>query len=271
MIMQHIQSIDDPRVAAYRNLRDRTLRGENIFVAEGQLLTQRLLASPYETESIFVSEDCVEQFAPLVPEGVPLYVAPEPLLLEIVGFKFHRGALGAGRRGCPLTIEEMLSRKAIDGPLSLVVCPEITKPENLGLIFRTAVALGVDGLLLGERCCDPFSRRCLRVSMGSVLSMPFTKSTNLTADLHDLKGPWGVELLAAVLDPVAQRLIDVAWPLRAGLVFGNEFDGIRDHWLDECHQRVTIPMHRGTDSLNLGVAAGIFVYDMMKRQRPARR
>ena len=268
--MQRIESIDDPRVAAYRNLRDRTLRGENIFVAEGRLLTQRLLASPYEAQSIFVSDDYVDEFAPLVPEGVPLYVAAEPLLLEIVGFNFHRGALGAGRRGRMLTIEEMLGRQTLDAPLSLVVCPEITKPENMGLIFRTAVGLGVDGLVLGERCCDPFSRRCLRVSMGAVLNMPFVKSTDLLADLHDLKQRWGVELLAAVLDDSAQRLGEVCWPHRAGLVFGNEFDGIRDRWLDASTRRVTLPMHRGTDSLNLGVAAGIFVYEMMKRPHPER-
>lgn len=265
--VHRIESIDDPRVAAYRNLRDRTLRGERMFIAEGRLLTLRLLKSRYEVESVFVADDYVEEFGPLVPDGVPIYVAPEPLLLEIVGFNFHRGALGAGHRGNGLSLEEMLAATTVEQPVSLVICPEITKPENMGLVFRVAAGLGAYGVLLGERSCDPFSRRCLRVSMGAVLTVPFVKSANLLADLLALRDRWQMELLAAVLDEKAERLPDVRWPLRAGLVLGNEFDGLRDHWLALCSRRVTIPMHSGTDSLNLGLAAGIFVYEMMKARK----
>jgi tRNA G18 (ribose-2'-O)-methylase SpoU len=264
--MQPIQSIDDPRIAPYRNLRDRTLRGESIFVTEGAVLTRRLLASPYQAESVFVSHEFAEEFARLAPAGVPLYVAPEPLLLEVVGFPFHRGVLGAGRRASRYSLEDMAG-KDHRAPLRLIVCPEITKPENIGLIFRTAAGLGIDGVLLGQRCCDPFSRRCLRVSMGAVLNLPFVKSADLSADLHALKDRWRVELLAAVLDEQAERLCEVQWPLRAGVVFGNEFDGLRAEWLAQCPRQITIPMQPRTDSLNLGVAAGIVMYEMMLAAR----
>jgi tRNA G18 (ribose-2'-O)-methylase SpoU len=265
--MESIASIDDPRIAPYRNLRDRTLRGESIFVTEGAVLTRRLLASPYRAESVFVSHEFAEEFSRLVPAGVPLYVAPEPLMLAVVGFPFHRGVLGAGRRERRYSLDDLAGPKDTNSPVRLVICPEITKPENMGLIFRTAAGLGINGVLLGQRCCDPFSRRCLRVSMGAVLTLPFVKSADLLADLHTLKDCWQMEPLAAVLDERAERLCEVHWPLRAGVVFGNEFDGLRDEWLAQCPRRLTIPMHGGTDSLNLGVAAGIVMYEMLRSIR----
>ncbi len=134
----------------------------------------------------------------------------------------------------------------------------------MGLIFRVAAGLGVDGLVLGPQCCDPFSRRCLRVSMGAVLRAPYRKSSDLAADLNALRNRWGAEMLAAVLDDRAVPLACVCWPRRAALMLGNEFDGLSGPWLEFCTQRVTIPMAHETDSLNLGVAAGIFVYEMMR-------
>jgi tRNA G18 (ribose-2'-O)-methylase SpoU len=162
-----------------------------------------------------------------------------------------------------MTLETMLGPPA-DRPLGIIVCPQITKPENMGLIFRVAAGLGADGLVLGPQCCDPFSRRCLRVSMGAVLRAPFRKSPELAADLDSLRDRWGVEMLAAVLDEPAVPLAGVRWPRRAAVMLGNEFDGLDDRWLGYCVQRATIPMARETDSLNLGVAAGIFVYEMMR-------
>lgn len=262
--MERIQSIDDPRVAAYRNLRDRTMRGESLFVAEGRMVALRLLQSRFEPESAFVSEEYVEEFLPLVEGRAPLYVAPESLLLDVVGFNFHRGVLIAGRRRPSPPLDELMAPITDAPTIRLVVCPEITKPENMGLIFRTAGGLGVDGVLLGERCCDPFSRRSLRVSMGAVLHVPFRKSDDLEADLRRLADQWQIELLAAVVEPSAQRLGDLRWPKRVGLLLGNEWGGLGEHWLELCGRRVTIPMAATVDSLNLGVAAGIFLYEMAR-------
>ena len=260
-----IDSLDDPRVAAYRNLRDRTLRGERMFVAEGSLLVMRLLKSRFAAESLLVAEPLVAEFLPHVPAGVPIYVAAEPLLQAIIGFHLHQGVLAAGCRRPEMSLEEMLGPPG-DRPLGIIVCPRITKPENMGLIFRVAAGLGADGLLLGPQCCDPFSRRCLRVSMGAVLRAPYRKSSDLAADLDALRDRWGVEMLAAVLDERAVPLASVRWPRRAAVMLGNEFDGLDDPWLGYCLQRATIPMARETDSLNLGVAAGIFVYEMMMKR-----
>ena len=267
MTTEWIDSIDDPRVSAYRNLKDRTLRGESIFVTEGRLLTRRLLQSSYEAESVFVSERFAAEFRRLVKDDVPLYAAPERLLTEVVGFEFHLGVLGAGRRRASHSLDQLLCRKRLEDELSLVICPAVTKVENLGLIFRSASGLGGDGILLGRQCCDPFPRRSLRLSMGAVLWVPFARSGDLAADLRALKDRWQVELVATVLDDRAERLADFRWPPRTGLLFGNEYDGLQEHWLSACDRRVTIPMAPTADSLNLGVAAGIFMYDMMKRKR----
>jgi tRNA G18 (ribose-2'-O)-methylase SpoU len=100
--------------------------------------------------------------------------------------------------------------------------------------------------------------------MGAVLNAPYRKSADLAADLDALRDSWSVEMLAAVLDERAVPLDHVCWPRLAAVMLGNEFDGLDDPWLEFCTQRVTIPMAGETDSLNLGVAAGIFVYEMLR-------
>ena len=228
-----------------------------------------MLESDYQTESVFVAEELAAQVAPLVGDRTPLYVAALSLLVEIVGFPFHRGVLGCGRRPPSKTLAELMTPIDSSQSLALVVCPEVNDSENLGLIFRTAAGLGVNGVLLGQRCCDPLSRRSLRLSMGGVLGVPFTRPQNLLEDLQMLKSRHGVELLATVLDDRAEPIGQVRWPPRAGLLLGNEAEGLSDDYLSLCDRRVTIPMRPGTDSLNVGVAAGIFIYEMMRsRGRP---
>jgi tRNA G18 (ribose-2'-O)-methylase SpoU len=258
--MERIFNSTDPRIASYRNLPDKTLRSEHTFIAEGRLLTHRLLQSHYEAESVFVSEGYYEEFRSLTQAHVPVYVAEESLMLEIVGFNFHRGALSVGKRGDPIRLEMLMQDSVARPAFRLVICPEITKPENMGLIFRSAAAFGFDGILLGERCCDPFSRRAMRVSMGAVLRMPFVKTENLNTVLGVLQERYGIALCAAVVDASAHPLDQIAWPSRIGILFGNEMDGLREETLTLCDLLATIPITDDVDSLNLGVAAGIFMY-----------
>jgi tRNA G18 (ribose-2'-O)-methylase SpoU len=133
------------------------------------------------------------------------------------------------------------------------------------MVFRTAAALGVDAVLLGPKSCDPLCRRALRTSMGGVLRVPFVRSTDLAADLQTLKQRWNVRLAGTVLADDAESLPRVTWPDRVGLLLGNEFTGLGDEWLALCDHKVTIPMAPGTDSLNLAVAAGVFVYERMRK------
>lgn len=264
MRMEHIDSLDDPRVAAYRNLRNRTLAGENLFVAEGRLLTLRLLESEFDVESVFVARQHANEFQELLDPEIPLYVAPEGLLVEIVGYGFHRGILAVGRRRERFTFEQLMEHVGRKPALRLVVCPEVENRDNLGLVFRAAAGFGVDGILLGPRSADPLARRCLRLSMGAALRLPFARSNELASDLAELKQRWDVELVATVLDDDAESLRELVWPARVGLLFGHEYRGLAPEWLARCDRKVTLPMAPGTDSLNLAMAAGIFIYEMTR-------
>ena len=256
-----IDSFDDPRIKTYQNLRDRTLRGESLFIAEGQLLTERLLASRFPVESLLVIERQLHRIEKLVPPEVPVYLAEESLVSQIIGYPFHLGMLAAGSRLEPPSLESLLEETTEpDRSRGWVVLPEVTKPDNLGLIFRSAAALGVEGILLGRPCCDPFSRRAMRLSMGAVLQLPYAWSDDLNADLKMMEDRSSFEILATVLDKDVTPLEQVAWPRRAAILFGNEYDGLHESLLGETVRRITIPMSAGVDSLNLSVSVGIFLY-----------
>jgi len=265
--VERIENADDPRVGAYRDLKGRSTRAEGVFVTEGRLLTRRLLDSDFGVESVWVAERFAEEYEPLAAGRAPLYVSSESVMERVLGYKFHRGALACGRRREARTVDELLAGVGVDEDATWVVCPDAANAANLGSIFRTAAALGVDGMLLGEQCCDAFSRRCLRVSMGAVFRLPTVTSCDLVADLRHLREYGGVEIVAAVLDETAAPLADFHRPKRLALLFGNEADGLGERWLAECDRRVTLPMQAGTDSLNLAVAAGVIVYEVMRGDR----
>jgi tRNA G18 (ribose-2'-O)-methylase SpoU len=196
---------------------------------------------------------------------VPLFVLPTADIERLVGFNFHRGALACGRRPPEPTIDQLTSRL---GPLArLVVCPETHDPQNLGSILRSAAALGIDAVVLGQRSADPFSRRVLRVSMGSVFKQTILTSNDLQRDLTVLRGPGGVELVAAVIDSTAESLERFAWAPRSALLLGNEAHGLEPGLVALCERRVTIGMHGGTDSLNVAQAAAILLYEMTRARR----
>ncbi|HVW00952.1 MAG TPA: RNA methyltransferase, partial [Planctomycetaceae bacterium] len=145
------------------------------------------------------------------------------------------------------------------GRLTLVVCPDVQDPENLGAIIRLSRAFGVDGLVLGGQCANPFSRRVLRVSMGTVFRLPLFDCPDLATAFDEFRQA-GVQTAATVLDPAAETLAGSTRPERFALLFGSEGHGIAPQWIEACDRRITIPMQGGTDSLNVAVAAGICLH-----------
>jgi tRNA G18 (ribose-2'-O)-methylase SpoU len=258
-----ISTSTDPRIANYSGIRDRVLmRQSGLFVVEGEHLVGRLLESEFEAESILVAESRAGKFAESVPEEVPLYVAADDIIESIVGYKFHRGVMALGKRKPGLSLTELAGDPS--APVTLVICRGVSDPENMGSILRISAALGADGVLVGERCCDPFVRRSVRVSMGTVFSLPITVSRDLLADLDWLRQEGGVEFAATILSPEAKPLHTVARPPRLGIVLGSEADGIDAACLTRCVHPVTIPMAPGVDSLNVAVAAGIILHHFTK-------
>ena len=254
-----IQSLDDPRVALYRNLKDRELerRGRH-FIAEGEHLVRRLLASDFPVDSVMLADRRAEELSPIVPQHIPVYVLPQSLMNEIVGLKFHSGVLACARRKPPQTLDQVVPKDR--ARLTLVICPDISNVENIGSIIRLSAGFGADALILGERCHDPFWRQSVRVSMGAIFSLPLLHTDDLSRDLVRLRDEWGVELVATVLDPTAEPLDCAKRREKLGLLFGGEAQGLDDHSLALCDRRVTINMHHNTDSLNVAVAAGVFLY-----------
>jgi tRNA G18 (ribose-2'-O)-methylase SpoU len=255
----HITSLDDPRVALYRNLKDRELerRGRH-FIAEGEHLTRRLLASDFPVDSVMLADRRVAQIAPIVPAHVPVYVVSQELMNGILGLKFHSGVLACGRRKERQTIDQVVPRDK--EALTLVICPEIANVENIGTMIRIAAGFGADAMILGERCHDPFWRQSVRVSMGTIFRLPIVQTDDLARDLGRLRDQWGVEFVATVLDESAEPLAGAKRGKRLGILFGSEAQGLEQQWIDACDRRVTIPMKHGTDSLNVAVSAGIFLY-----------
>lgn len=261
-----IDSPSDVRLAPYMNLRERTLRGEQIFIAEGELVVNRLIRSPYEVESVLLVERFLPKILSGLPSMTPVYVVEESLIKSIVGFSFYQGVLAVGKRKLLPEIElcDKLLRKE---HARLVVLPYVTKPENLGLIFRSGAALGATAVVLGEQCCDPFSRRALRVSMGAVLQVPIIACDDLISDLSEIRNRYEFELWGTVLDADAEALPAIRPRKdRIALIFGNEFEGLCSPWIECCDRKVTIPMSKDVDSLNLGVSVGIFLYELARQK-----
>ena len=248
-----IDSIDDERVAVYRDLPGRRLTRESgLFIAEGRLLVERLVASSYGVHSILVDERRVSQLPACSPE-VPVLVAHAGLVEQIVGFNFHRGMLAAGCRRASPSVDDL-------GETALILCcVDVQDPTNLGGILRNCAAFGVDAVVVSGSSADPFSRRVVRVSMGAVLKLTIIESNDIRQDLVELRERRDVELVASVVAD-GERLESARRASRTALIVGNEAHGLPDDVVDLTNRRVTIPMQLQTDSLNAAVASGVLLY-----------
>jgi tRNA G18 (ribose-2'-O)-methylase SpoU len=242
-----IDDLDDPRLAVYRHLKaTNETRGLDLFVVEGLRLVERLAVSRFPLVSALTTDLWEPRVAPRVPVDVPLFVVPQASLSGLVGYHFHQGALGCGRRVEWPSVDE-LARDA--GPrATMVVAPRVDNPENLGALIRLADVFGAAAVVAGPGCPDPLSRRVLRVSMGTALRVP----TRIEVGIEG----W----VETVTDADAVPLHDFDRPDRLAVLFGCEGTGLPPVWVGRCDHRLTIPMREGAESLNLAVAAGIVLY-----------
>ncbi len=253
---------DDPRVAAYRDIRERDLVGrEGRFVAEGEVVLGRLAGSTrHRAESVLIDAKRAEKLAPLLaafPPDVPVYAAGQAVIDEIAGFHLHRGVLAIGRRGPEPAAQTLLAGL---GEAALVLALfGISNHDNMGGLFRNAAAFGADAVVLDSNCCDPLYRKAIRVSVGHALTVPFTR---LAADEDPLAllGAAGFEALA--LTPVGSTpLTRLRRPQRAAVLLGTEGQGLPAAVIAGSTP-VGIPMAPGVDSLNVAVTAGIVLHHL---------
>jgi len=260
-----IESADDPRLAVYRDLKSpQAQRRGQRFVVEGELLAERLLASGLGLESVLVEPRLADQWAARLPADTPLLVVPHALVRDLIGFRFHRGVLACGIRPPQIDLRRLL--QAAPDTATWIVCVGVKDPENLGGILRSGAAFGVQAIVLGEECADPFSRRVARTSMGANFRLPLLESVDLARDLRTLRDELGVQLVATVLADDAEVLASVRPTGRTALLFGSEGFGLPPEYLRLSDRRVTIPMRPGVDSLNVNVAAGIFLYHWFRER-----
>jgi tRNA G18 (ribose-2'-O)-methylase SpoU len=251
----------DPRVADFRNLiaGDRapgTPRGTGPVIVEGVPAVQRLLASPYRVRAVFGVPGRVAALD--LPEGVPAYEADKWLLSEVIGFRLTRGVLASADRRPPADLDDLLAGPDPGAPRRLAVLEALNDAENLGSIARSAVALGVDGLLLDPRCADPLYRRAVRVSMGHVLALPFAVLDDWPGGLARLhKAGYLTVALTPAADAVDLRSIDPRAQPRTAVLLGAEGPGLTPEAQAAARVRARIPMRTGVDSLGVAAAAAV--------------
>ncbi|WP_017557396.1 TrmH family RNA methyltransferase [Nocardiopsis baichengensis] len=272
--MEAIEVTDprDPRLGDYVGLRDVTLRKSleaehGLFMAEGDKVIRRALRAGFAPRSLLLTERRRDALGDVV-DGVdaPVYIVSEEVAQGLVGFHLHRGALGSFHRRPLPAVGDVLR-----GARSVVVLEDIVDHTNVGAIFRSAAGLGVDAVLLSPRCADPLYRRSVKVSMGSVFTLPYARMDDWRQGLGELRDR-GLRVLALTPGedsaPIDREL--AAEPGRpTALLLGTEGDGLSSRWLDQADARVRIPMAgRDVDSFNVTAAAAIACYELVRCSAP---
>ena len=265
VIIDSLTSLDDPRVAEYRNVPDPVLlRDRGLFVAEGRLVVRHLLSSTrFGLRSLLVSPTALESLKDLTDArpDVPVYVAPVDLLSSIVGFHMHRGCLAVCERPANQTLAATLAQASASR--LIVVAEQVANADNMGGLFRNAMAFGAGAVMLSPGCCDPLYRKAVRVSIGGTLRVPFAVIDEWPSGLASLRQA-GYTLVG--LTPDAHALELGAWafqgrrPGRIALVLGHEGSGLSEAALAMVDEKVRIEMAAGVDSLNVATAAGVAMY-----------
>lgn len=256
---------DDERTADYRALTDVELRTRweppnGLFIAEGEVVIRRALRAGYRLRSVLVDAKRVGQLADLPLGGAPLY-AGEPAVLEAVtGFHVHRGVLASFHRKPDRTAADVLTTAR-----RVAILEDVNNHTNLGALFRSAAALGMDAVLLSPSCADPLYRRSVRVSMGEVFAVPYARLEPWPNALAQVQqAGFTVLALTPALDAVPIQQITATQRARPALLLGAEGSGLTTKALDASDARVVIPMRRGVDSLNVANAAAVAFWELMR-------
>lgn len=246
--MEHITSLKNPKVAAWKALKDRKGRRESgCFLVEGRKMVEEALASAFDVETVLVQEDME------LPDGLtmPVYELPAHVLAAVCDTKTPQGIAAVVR---------MKEQSALGK--HIVVLDGVQDPGNVGTIIRTADAAGLDGVLLSNQCADVFSPKVLRATMGSIFRMNLRTTDDLPGELTKLREK-GYSILSSQLDgtPFYERE-KVAE--RFALIIGNEGNGVSEQVQQTATHQVRLPMRGGAESLNAAIAAAIMMYELMR-------
>ncbi|MFC5729899.1 MULTISPECIES: TrmH family RNA methyltransferase [Nocardioides] len=261
-----VTSADDPRLADYRDLRDVELRKHleaehGLFLAEGEKVVRRAVEAGFTPRSYLMAPRWLDGLADVLERSdAPCFVVSEALAEEVTGFHVHRGALASLERRPLPPVEEVLA-----GARSVLVLEDIVDHTNVGAILRSGAALGFDAVLLAPRCADPLYRRSIKVAMGAVFTLPWTRLPDWYGALPTLSAA-GFTTVALTLGedavPIEQA---VAGLDKVALVLGSEGHGLSERWQQSADRRAIIPMAAGIDSLNVAAATAVACYVTARR------
>jgi tRNA G18 (ribose-2'-O)-methylase SpoU len=261
--IERITDALDPRLADYRVPRDVDHRARGIFVVESRLAVRQLLQSPrFATRSVLTTAATLEGLRDVLEDQAaagPVLVTSPEIIREVVGFKFHRGCLAVGERGVPLAPGELIEPT---GVRTVLVLEGLVDPENVGAVFRNALAFGADAVLLAPGCGDPLGRKAIRASAGGTLRIPFASLHDWPRELVQLRMA-GYELMALTPDgatDLAELGRSHSLARRVSLLLGCEGYGLSESVRKEATLTVRIAMAAGVDSLNVATACGIALY-----------
>ena len=256
-----VENIAAEELSPYARLTERELihpqKGTGLFIAESPNVIERALDAGYRPVSLLMERKHIEGSAAHIIErcgDIPLYTAPLDVLKEITGYNLTRGVLCAMER---LPVED--AGKVLENAARIAVLENVMNPTNIGAIFRSAAALGMDAVILTEGCCDPLYRRSVRVSMGTVFQIPWA----FVGTAGDVK-KYGFETAAMALD---DRAVSIDDPVlrevkKLALVLGTEGEGLEKETIDACDRIVRIPMSHGVDSLNVAAASAVAFWEL---------
>lgn len=263
--MIEIASLDDPRVADYTRLaHPESMRAAGLFVAEGRLVVRRLLANPrFRTRSVLVTDTARGSLADALdaaPPGVDLFVVSQPVMNGIAGFNIHRGCLALAERPSPLTLTDL----PLDTATRILVLEGVNNPDNVGGLFRSAAAFGVDAVVLGPASGDPLYRKAVRTSMAATLAVPFADAGPWPDAIGTLRAR-GLRVLALTPAAGARAIDDLPRGFdRLAMLVGAEGEGLTAAAMAAADERVRIPMRGAADSLNVTVAGSIALFALSR-------
>ncbi|WP_022880716.1 TrmH family RNA methyltransferase [Gryllotalpicola ginsengisoli] len=271
MDVRPIDSLDDPALADYSRLTDVALRrvtepAGGLYIAESTKVIGRALAAGHRPRSVLLQEQWLSDVEPLLAPfpDVPVFVGDAPLLEQLTGYHLHRGALAAMHRPALPAVPELVADAS-----RVVVLDGLVDHTNVGAIFRSVAGLGADAVLVTPTCADPLYRRSVRVSMGTVLQVPWTRLPDWKAGAAELLHASGFHIAALALSDDAVTLDAFAAdpPERVAIVMGAEGDGLSRRALAAADTVVTIPMRHGVDSLNVASASAVALW-ALRNVRP---
>jgi len=267
MQLIHISDLLDPGLTDFARLTDVALRrvsepAGGLYIAESTKVISRAIGAGHRPRALLLLEQWLSDVGPLVEDlDIPVFVGPPALLEQLTGFNLHRGALASMHRPQLLPAAELIAHARL-----IVMIEDVVDHTNVGAIFRAAAGLGADAVLVTPRCADPLYRRSVRVSMGTVMQVPWTRLPEWP-EAAEILHTAGFHIAALALSDTAVDLDRFAArpPERLAILVGTEGDGLSQAAINAADSVVTIPMMHGVDSLNVASASAVALWALRRK------